>query len=126
MYNCPICDIEFSKSRWNQIYCSKKCKGKSQNVNRILNCVICGTEFHNKGHSTTCSIECSKKNRTEYMKPYRQIPENKTKHQARKLTPKAKELSRIANRLRYQNRLDVREKISKHTKEQTTKFKLEV
>jgi len=127
MPNCVICGTEFSKSReHHQIYCSKKCKGKSQNVNSVLNCVICGTEFRNLGHSTTCSIECSKQNKTEYMEQFRQKPEAKTKHQARKSTPKAKEQSRIAGRLRYQNSPELRDKISKNTKEKTIQIKLEV
>ncbi len=45
MQNCVICDTEFSKNKWNQIYCSTKCKGASRNLNQVLNCVICGNKF---------------------------------------------------------------------------------
>ncbi len=90
MQNCVICDTEFSKNKWNQIYCSTKCKGASRNLNQVLNCVICGNKFRKLGHTTTCSIECSKQDRKNYMKPYRQKPEAKAKDKARKSTPEAK------------------------------------
>ena len=133
MSNCPICNIEFSKSRWNQIYCSIKCKRKSRNVNSVLKCVICGTEFNNLGHTTTCSIECSKQNKIEWKKKrladqngYSRTPEAKAKRKILESTPEWKEKHRIYNRLRYQNNPDVRDKISSDKKEKTIQIKLEV
>jgi len=133
MSNCPICNIEFSKSRWNQIYCSIKCKRKSRNVNSVLKCVICGTEFNNLGHTTTCSIECSKQNKIEWKKKrladqngYSRTPEAKAKRKILESTPEWKEKHRIYNRLRYQNNPDVRDKISSDKKEKTIQIKLDV
>jgi len=133
MANCPICNIEYSKSRWNQIYCSKKCKGKSKNVNSVLNCVVCGTEFNNLGHSTTCSIECGKQNKINWKKKrladqngYSRTPEAKAKRKILESTPEWKENHRIYERLRYQNNPELRDKISSDTKERTIEIKLEV
>jgi len=126
MQNCVICGTEFSKNKWNQIYCSTKCKGASRNLNQVLNCVICGNKFRKLGHTTTCSIECSKQDRKNYMKPYRQKPEAKAKDKARKSTPEAKAKHAREVKLRYQNSPEVRAKIKKTTQERTTQFKLEV
>jgi len=126
MQNCVICGTEFSKNKWNQIYCSKKCKGKSQNVNSVVSCVICGTKFNNLGHTTTCSKECSKQDRIEYNTKYHLKSENKLRKNELRRTPKAKAKQRIYSRVRYQNRPDVRDKISSDTKEKTIQIKLEV
>lgn len=124
--NCVICGTEFSKNTYNQIYCSKKCKGKSQNIHRILNCVICGTEFHKKDHSITCSKECAKKNHLTRQKNYERTPEARARKKALRSTPEGREKDLIYQKNRYQNNPEVRDKISKHTKEQTIQFKLEV
>lgn len=126
MQNCVICDTEFSKNTWNQIYCSTKCKGASQNVNLILNCVICGNKFRKLGHTTTCSKECYKKKRLTWQRNYERTPEARARRKTLRATPEAKEKHRIQGRLRYQNSSEIRDKISNHTKEQTIQFKLEV
>ncbi len=129
---CPICDIEYSKTRWNQIYCSIKCKRKSRNVNSVLNCVICGTKFNNLGHSTTCSIECSKQDRIEWKKKrladqngYSRTPEAKAKRKILESSPEFKERHRISSRLRSQ-RPEVKAKMKKSLQERSAQCKLEV
>ena len=125
MQNCVICGTEFSKNKWNQIYCSTKCKGASRNLNQVLNCVICGNKFRKLGHTTTCSIECSKQDRIEYMKPYRQKPEARARRKVLRSTPEAKEKHARESRLRSQ-RPEVKAKNKKFTQQKTAQFKLEV
>jgi len=116
--NCVICGTEFCKNKFNQIYCSKVCKGKSQNLNSVVNCVICGTKFTNVGHTTTCSIECSKQDRIDYMKQYRATPEYVVRRSELRAIPETKQKAK-----EYLQRPDVIERTERVMKEYHQKNK---
>ena len=65
--NCVVCGNRFEKRAGNQIACSKDCMSKRLYQAQERSCSICGKTFQRKGHTKTCSGECSGKLRIRNM-----------------------------------------------------------
>lgn len=69
MLICPHCTTPFTKTRHNQIYCSKQCKIKQMDkrkfqkskLNKKFQCLLCQTPTNNPKY---CSIKCAGKSST--------------------------------------------------------------
>lgn len=71
---CPVCDMEFMRTKHHFKYCSDKCaqidKERQREKHKKI-CPVCGTEFiSDKYHKKYCSDECRITVRNERQRKY--------------------------------------------------------